>query len=81
MVEDLVPDSLWERVAPLLPVRPPRRRRFPGRLPVDDRVALTGVIYVLRTGITWNQLPAAVIGCSSDWLLRGHLLAAGAGLD
>lgn len=64
MVEDLVPDSLWERVAPLLPARPLRRRRFPGRLPVDDRVALAGVVYVLRTGITWNQLPAAVIGCS-----------------
>jgi transposase len=31
---------------------------------VDDRLALAGVIYVLRTGITWNQVPAAVIGCS-----------------
>ncbi|NMH95109.1 IS5 family transposase [Pseudonocardia bannensis] len=79
MVEDLVPDSLWERVAPLLPARAPRRRRFPGRLPVDDRVALAGVVYVLRTGITWNQLPAAVIGCSGvtcwrrmrDWTEAG----------
>jgi transposase len=50
VVEDLVPDSLWEQVAPLLPARAPRRRRFPGRLPVDDRVALAGIVYVLRTG-------------------------------
>ncbi|GJF05954.1 hypothetical protein PSD17_49020 [Pseudonocardia sp. D17] len=79
MVEDLVPDSLWERVAPLLPARAPRRRRFPGRLPVDDRVALAGIVYVLRTGITWNQLPAAMLGCSGvtcwrrvrDWTEAG----------
>ena len=79
MVEDLVPDSLWERVAPLLPSRPPRRRRFPGRLPVDDRVALAGIVFVLKTGITWNELPASVVGCSGvtcwrlvrDWTEAG----------
>jgi hypothetical protein len=38
--DDLVPDELWGRVAPLLPPRLPRRRRYPGRLPVDDRAAL-----------------------------------------
>jgi transposase len=79
VVEDLVPDSLWERVAPLLPARPPRRRRFPGRRPVDDRLALAGIVYVLKTGITWNQLPAEVVGCSGvtcwrrlrDWTEAG----------
>jgi transposase len=79
VVDDLVPDSLWERVAPLLPARPPRRRRFPGRLPVDDRFALAGIVFVLKTGITWNQLPAEVIGCSGvtcwrrlrDWTEAG----------
>ncbi|MFI7501707.1 transposase [Streptomyces sp. NPDC049687] len=35
--DDLVPDDLWDRVAPLLPPRPPRRRRCPGRLPADGR--------------------------------------------
>ena len=79
MVEDLVPDSLWERVAPLLPARPPRRRRFPGRKPVDDRAALAGVVFVLKTGITWNQLPRDLVGCSGitcwrrvrDWTEAG----------
>lgn len=68
-----------ERVAPLLPARPPRRRRFPGRLPVDDRVALAGIVFVLKTGITWNQLPADAVGCSGvtcwrrlrDWTQAG----------
>jgi transposase len=64
VVEDLVPDSLWERIEPLLPTRPPRRRRYPGRLPVDDRAALAGIVYVLKTGITWNQLPPGLVGCS-----------------
>ncbi len=79
MIEDLVSDSLWERVATLLPARPPRRRRFPGRKPVDDRVALAGIVFVLKTGITWNELPAAMIGCSGvtcwrrlrDWTEAG----------
>ncbi|WP_324605855.1 transposase, partial [Streptomyces sp. NRRL B-24484] len=47
MSDDLVPDDLWERVAPLLPPRPPRRHRHPGRLPADDRAALRGIVYVL----------------------------------
>jgi transposase len=79
VVSDLVPDSLWERVAPLLPPHPPRRYRFPGRKPVDDRVALAGIVFVLKTGITWNQLPAQAIGCSGvtcwrrlrDWTEAG----------
>ncbi len=43
----LVPGDLWERVAPLLPPAPERRRRYPGRLRVPDRTALVGVLYVL----------------------------------
>ncbi|MGW5153466.1 transposase, partial [Rhodococcus koreensis] len=51
MSVDLVPHDLWEQIAPLLPARPARRYRFPGRKPVDDRVALGGIIFVLRTGV------------------------------
>lgn len=36
--------------SPLLAARPPRRCR---RLSVDDRVALTGIVYVLRQGVSW----------------------------
>lgn len=79
MAADLVPDSLWERVEPLLPARPPRRYRFPGRRPVDDRTALRGVMYVLKNGISWSQLPTTAFGVSGvtcwrrmrDWTEAG----------
>ncbi|MEW2163855.1 IS5 family transposase [Streptomyces sp. NPDC007084] len=79
MANDLVPDDLWDRVAPLLPPRPPRRRRYPGRLPVEDRAALRGIVYVLRKGVSWADVPAERIGCSGvtawrrlrDWTEAG----------
>ncbi|ALO05716.1 Transposase [Streptomyces venezuelae] len=40
MRADLVPDGLWERVAPVLPPAPEQRRRRSGRLRAPDR-ALT----------------------------------------
>ena len=51
-----VPDELWERLAPLIPRRP-RRFRYPGRRPLDDRRALSGILFVLATGIGWERLP------------------------
>jgi transposase len=52
----LLDDELWRRVEPLLPIR---RRRFyhPGRKRLDDRCTLSGILFVLRTGIAWQQLP------------------------
>jgi len=60
VIEELVPDELWQQVAPLLPARPPRRTRYPGGLPADDRGALAGIVFVLKTGITWRELPHEV---------------------
>jgi transposase len=62
MRRELVPDALWERVAPLLPRR--RRHRKGGRPFCDDRAALRGILFVLRTGIAWEDLPAEVFGVS-----------------
>jgi transposase len=58
MAKPLVSDALWERVEPLLPPPKPRRRLFPGRKPLDPRKVLSGIIFVLRTGIDWEELPA-----------------------
>jgi transposase len=63
MAEPLVPDELWEAIAPLLPrhkSRPGKR----GRPPVDDRACLTGIVFVLRSGIAWDLLPQEM-GCGS----------------
>lgn len=64
MIDQLVPDDVWERIAPLLPPRRPRQYRHPGLVPVDDRAALAGIVFVLTTGIPWNELPSALFGCS-----------------
>lgn len=62
MAAPLLPDGLWERIKPHLP---PRNRRFwGGRPPIDDRKALTGIIFVLKTGIAWEDLPQEM-GCGS----------------
>jgi transposase len=63
MAKPLVDDALWERVEPLLPVVE-RRYRYPGRKRIPDRRALTGILFVLKTGIAWEDLPAEM-GCGS----------------
>ena len=62
MAKPLLPDELWERIRPLLPELKPRRFRYPGRKPVGDREALTGILFVLKTGIPWEDLPIEM-GC------------------
>ena len=62
MAKPLLDDALWERIEPLLPPPKPRRFRYPGRKPMDNRKALTGIIFVLKTGIPWESLPQEM-GC------------------
>jgi transposase len=52
-----VSDGLWQRVAPLLP-QTERRFRYPGRLPIDDRRCLEGILYVLFSGLPWRAVPS-----------------------
>jgi transposase len=58
MAKPLVSDALWQRLEPLLPAPKPRRFRFPGRRPLDYRQILTGIVFVLKTGLNWEDLPA-----------------------
>jgi transposase len=51
-----VDDELWAEVEPLIPVRQ-RRRRYPGRKAIPDRLVLNGILHVLHTGIAWEDLP------------------------
>ena len=72
MARLLVSDALWERVEPLLPPLKPRRFRFPGRKPLDRRRVLTGIIFVLKTGIPWEELPQEM-GCGSGMSCWNYL--------
>ena len=50
-----IPDALWDRIKPiLLEFHPPKAT---GRKPADWRRCLNGIIFRLRTGCQWNQLP------------------------
>jgi len=62
MSKPLVSDELWAVVAPLLPSEPPKPKG--GRPRVPDRACLTGIIFVLKSGIPWEMLPQEM-GCGS----------------
>jgi transposase len=65
MAKKLVSDELWEVVEPLLPPEPDKTFGTSGDRPrIDDRAALTGIIFVLKSGIPWEMLPWEM-GCGS----------------
>ena len=76
MSAPLVSDDRWAAVAPLLPAEPPKPKG--GRPRVPDRACLTGVVFVLRSGIPW-EMPPQELGCGSgmtcwrrrDWQAAG----------
>lgn len=62
MAKELVTDELWETIEPLLPPEPPKPEG--GRPRIDNRAALTGIVFVLKSGIPWEMLPQEM-GCGS----------------
>jgi transposase len=77
MAFSLVPDELWKELEPLLPKAPPKPKG--GRPPVENRAALVGIVFILRTGSAWRMLPEE-LGCGSgvtcwrrlrDWTKAG----------
>ena len=47
-------DAHWQQIAPLLPPQKPRT----GRSAEDHRKVLNGMLWILRTGAPWADLPA-----------------------
>lgn len=78
MATELLPEALWEEVAPLLPPPPPPSPKG-GRPPADNRAALQGIMYVDRYGTPWQALPTGAFGVSGsscwrrlrDWTKAG----------
>ena len=72
----LVPDDLWAVVEPLLP--PERLKPKGGRPRASDRAALAGILFVLRTGLQWRELPMELGCCGKTcWRRLGEWHAAG----
>lgn len=64
MAKPLVSDELWEHLSPCIPPPKPRPWGHPGRKRIADRKVLTGIVFVLKTGIPWEDLPQEM-GCGS----------------
>jgi len=54
----LLTDAQWEKIGPLLPKR--RQRPQGGRHPKDDRKVLEGILWILRSGAGWQDLPPGI---------------------
>jgi transposase len=68
MAVELLPDELWHEVEPLLPSHPAQPKG--GRPPVDDRLCLRGLIFILRSGMAYQLLPSEVFGVSGSTCWR-----------
>jgi transposase len=62
MAQALLPEDLWSLVAAHLPAH--RRSPRGGRPRIKDRAVLTGIMFVLKTGIAREYLPCE-LGCGS----------------
>ena len=62
MKRPLVTDELWSIIEPLLPAQRPKPKG--GRPRMADRAVLTGILFVLRSGIPWEMMPQEM-GCGS----------------
>jgi transposase len=78
MALPLLPDDPWAVIEPLLPL-PRHPGPKGGRPPVGNRPALTGILFVLKSGIPWEMLPREMgCGCGMtcwrrlrDWQAAG----------
>lgn len=58
-------DTKWKILEPLLPAPAPKPKG--GRPPSDNRDVLEGILWVLRTGAPWQDLPSRYPGASTCW--------------
>jgi transposase len=63
MAKQILDDRLWKIIEPIIPKKE-RRYRYPGRKRLPDKDALKGILFVLKTGIGWEDLPQE-LGCGS----------------
>jgi transposase len=58
-------DRLWERVRRLLPAPAPKPKG--GRPRADDRACFEGIVFVLRNGLRWKDVPAPFPSGPTCW--------------
>ncbi len=63
MIRTVLTDAQWERIAPLLP----GKKGDPGRSGDDNRRSLEGILWIVRTGAPWRDLPEYFGNWSTVW--------------
>src|SRR5512138_3422240 len=58
-------DEQWERIAPHLPEHPPSPKG--GRPRACDRACLEGILWLLRCGARWQDIPVDLPSGSTCW--------------
>jgi transposase len=57
MAKPLLTDEQWKKIEPLLPQPKPGKRRKRGRPRKTNRQVLEGILWILKTGARWRDLP------------------------
>src|SRR5947199_10262574 len=65
MTPRVLTDEHWDLIAPKLPR--PRRSPQGGRPRADDRECLEGILWLLRTGARWCDIPVDLPSGSTCW--------------
>ena len=58
-------DDQWDRIAPHFPEHPPSPKG--GRPRADDRECLEGILWLVRTGSRWQDIPIDLPSGSTCW--------------
>lgn len=58
-------DEQWEKIEQLIPERPKNSKG--GRPPADDRLVFEGILWILKTGARWKELPKKYPHPSTCW--------------
>ncbi len=68
----MLTDEQWAKIEPLIPKRPKNPKG--GRPPVDERLAFEGILWILKTGARWQDMPKRYPHYSVCWrrLKRWH---------
>src|SRR5262249_2238466 len=65
MTKRMLTNEHWNRIAPHLPKHPPSPKG--GRPRADDRECLEGILWLLRTGARWQDIPVDLPSGSTWW--------------
>lgn len=57
-------DTQWKQIEPCLP---PLKRGRGGPKPIDNRACFEGILWILRSGARWKDLPANYPSPSTCW--------------